>query len=197
METDNKLPEITVFSRLREEYNETHDEKLTQVKLAEILKISRDTLIRIEKGESFPKKEVLEKYSKFFKVPIAYLTEPDKKISINKAMLGQVFGLSEDALDTLKLMRSLSTKNENISAVVSAFLGNGLDTVILFQNLLSYLSSEEYLRNPKDFSWQEKWMYDTFTEYIKTFVVPRLHNTMKNHEKMQETKMELPDEDRF
>lgn len=140
---------------------------------------------------------MLEKYSKFFKVPIAYLTEPDKKISINKAMLGQVFGLSEDALDTLKLMRSLSTKNENISAVVSAFLGNGLDTVILFQNLLSYLSSEEYLRNPKDFSWQEKWMYDTFTEYIKTFVVPRLHNTMKNHEKMQETKMELPDEDRF
>lgn len=197
MKADNKLPETTVFARLREEYNETHDERLTQVKLAEKLCISRDTLIRIEKGETFPKRETLEKYSQFFKVPMWHLTEPNKKASINKIMVGQTFGLTEDALDTLSMIRSLSTSSENISALVSAFLGNGIDTFNLFTNLFSYMATEESLSKEKGFSVQESWMYDIFKEYMKRFVAPRLQNTLKKNEKMQESILELPDKDRF
>lgn len=65
---------VTPFAKLREEYNETHDKRLSQTDMGKIAYVSSSTISRIENGTQPPTTEVIKAYSKYFKVSMEYLS---------------------------------------------------------------------------------------------------------------------------
>ena len=154
----------TIFGRLREEYNECHNEVLSQEELGEKLKekleekfgkeyvnslrkrlgLSRSTISRIEKGETRPSYELLLGYSIFFNMSIDELIkeviEAEDNVQLNNLTAGAL-GLSREAIETLHMISSNSSKAENLMALVNAFLGNKVDTLLFFQQIFSIIGA--------------------------------------------------------
>lgn len=93
------IDSVTIFAKLRERYNETHSDYLSQAALGKIIGVSATTINRFENDPKYrPKAKRLQGYSDFFKVSLDDLTgtKPDntkeKQAKAIRAMgLGQSF----------------------------------------------------------------------------------------------------------
>lgn len=101
-------------------------QKISQQKMAEILKVSRSTIAMWETGASDPDTESLQKIADYFGVTIDYLLgryEPVAESNVNGVSDYSALDISEDEYDFLKGLRRLDTKDRSyIEGQLSAFL---------------------------------------------------------------------------
>lgn len=181
---------VTVFAQLRERYNETHSEFLSQEKMGKIVHVSKATISRIENGSFTPTDDVLKAYSEFFNVSMDYLKpteQPINTIPANAVPVAEL-GITEDVIATYKRINEISNHNENIGAVLNSLIGNDLDTVILLQNILSYLVEQVSCSNNRI---SEAFFIDCILHYINNIMKPQLQKVIKNNIIWQETLLDI------
>lgn len=61
---------VTIYAQLRENYNDTHSDFLSQSKLGEALGVTKSMVSKIENGKVLPSNEIIDAYSKFFEVAV-------------------------------------------------------------------------------------------------------------------------------
>ena len=131
---------MTIFARLREEYNECHEKRLSQEELGKMLGLSRSTMCRIENGEKAPDFDTLQRYSDFFHISVEELSGTADNKDLKNLTAGAL-GLSSEAIVTLRLLAEHSDKSQNLMALVNAFLGNEVDTLLFFQRIFSCIKA--------------------------------------------------------
>lgn len=189
MRERNYSGSLTIFAKLRDEYNETPDnEFMTQQELADRLGISKATVSRYESGEKQPRAETLKKYSEIFNVPMDYLTETQPTVKMKNTATMKALGIKGDAVNTLRKIRDISTDEFNLSAVVNAFLSNEEYAVCFFQNILNYLQTEysNQQSGHNDNRIQHDLLIRMFEDYINHVVAPQVQTAIKKNDKTKE-----------
>lgn len=133
---------VTIYARLREDYNECHEKMLSQAALGKMLGLSKSDVSRIENGEKEPSPEIKKKYSEIFGISIKVLSGTADNTDLKNLTVGAL-GLSDDTIATLQLLSEHSDKSQNLMALVNAFLGGGENTLLFFQQLFSFIKSKE------------------------------------------------------
>lgn len=171
---------VTVFAKLREEYNETHDKMISQTAIGKMANVTKSTISRIENGEQQPTPEVIKAYSDFFKVSTDYflLKEQIKDKIPDDATPVREIGVTENVVATYKQLDEISNHNENILAVLNSLIGNGTDTVCLLQNILTYLVSQQ-TNNCNKIS--EAFFVDNMLHYVNDIMKPQLQKVLKRN----------------
>ena len=135
------------FWQARENYNDECDkpeERITLEKLANMLNCNKSTISRIEHGKGIPDISVIQKYCELFGVSADYLfgiETKDTNMQRNRAY--KYLGLSDSAVETLRLIAATSTGEENILALANAFIGNNEKTLLFLQQVFNYLKSKD------------------------------------------------------
>lgn len=193
------LDSVTVFAELREKYNETHNQLMSQKKLGKMLGIGTATVSRIENDESKPNESVLKKYCEIFNVTMEYLTGTQATEEMKTASFLKSLGITDKAYDTLKRICTISTETNNLSAVVNAFLSSEEHAIYFFQGILNYLQEESFNQQNgySDNRIQHDILIRTFEDYINYIVKPQLQTAIKKNSKMKELLLEIPDEKRL
>lgn len=163
---------MTIFARLREEYNECHEKRLSQEELGKMLGLSRSTMCRIENGEKAPDFDTLQRYSDFFHISVEELSGTADNKDLKNLTAGAL-GLSSEAIVTLRLLAEHSDKSQNLMALVNAFLGNEVDTLLFFQRIFSSIKATGPTRMTKLL------MSDFIAEYIET-IIPKMQRAIEN-----------------
>lgn len=163
---------MTIFARLREEYNECHEKRLSQEELGKMLGLSRSTMCRIENGEKAPDFDTLQRYSDFFHISVEELSGTADNKDLKNLTAGAL-GLSSEAIVTLRLLAEHSDKSQNLMALVNAFLGNEVDTLLFFQRIFSSIKATGPTRMTKVL------MSDFIAEYIET-IIPKMQRAIEN-----------------
>lgn len=200
MRERNYSGSVTIFAKLRDEYNETPDnEFMTQQELADRLGISKATVSRYESGEKQPRTETLKKYSEIFNVPMDYLTETQPTVKMKNTATMKSLGIKGDAVNTLRKIKEISTDEFNLSAIVNAFFSNEEYAICFFHSILNYLQAE--YSNQQSGCIDTKIQHDSlirmFEDYINCVVAPQVQITIKKNHKMKELILEVPDEKRL
>ncbi len=128
---------------VREEYNDINadiGEQITLKYMASLCNVSLAKLSRIETGKAEPTADILIKYADTFKVPMDYLLGCSNAKDVKNCTISSELGLSDNAIKTLKEIKSFS--DNDLLAVVNAFIGSNEYTVQYFFNLLNNLVSE-------------------------------------------------------
>lgn len=135
------------FWQARENYNDEcakPEERITQEKLADMLKCNKSAISRIEHGGGIPSISVIQKYCELFGVSADYLFGIETKdINMQRNRTYKDLGLSDSAVETLRLIAANSTGEENILALVNAFIGNKEKTLLFLQQVFNYLKSKD------------------------------------------------------
>lgn len=196
MRERNYSGSVTIFAKLRDEYNETpNNEFMTQQELGDRLGVSKATVSRYESGEKQPRTETLKKYSEIFNVPMDYLTETQPTIKMKNTATMKSLGIRGDAINTLRKIRDISTDEYNLSAVVNSFLSNEEHAICFFQNILNYLQAEysNQQSGRDDNRIQHDLLIKTFEDYINYVVAPQVQTAIKKKNKIEELISETPD----
>lgn len=187
---DSKTTGDNVFKRLRVEYNHSVDvskNELTQVAIAKEMGVTRSKISHLESGDYRPTLDDYIYYHNKFGVTIEYLLGETASKKLSNINAGRDLGITDAAADTLRIIKNRSIKDDNLSAVVSAFLGNREATMCFFDQIFSYLLSEHVNgKNPT----VDALMISEIVNYIEFYVRPALTEVLerKKHydEKMHE-----------
>ena len=163
---------MTIFARLREEYNECHEKRLSQEELGKMLGLSRSTMCRIENGEKAPDFDTLQRYSDFFHISVEELSGTADNKDLKNLTAGAL-GLSSEAIVTLRLLALHSDFCQNLIAIFNSFLGNEVDTILFFQRIFSSIKATGPTRMTKLL------MSDFIAEYIET-IIPKMQRAIEN-----------------
>lgn len=196
MRERNYSGSVTIFAKLRDEYNETPDnEFMTQQELGDRLGVSKATVSRYESGKEQPRTETLIKYSEIFNVPMDYLTETQTTIKMKNTATMKSLGIRGDAINTLRKIRDISTDEYNLSAIVNAFLSNEEHAICFFQSILNHLQAEySNQQSGRDGNRiQHDLLLKAFEDYINCVVAPQVQTAIKKKNKMEELISETPD----
>lgn len=184
---------LTPFAAVRENYNSdknTRHERLTQAKLAKELNVSSSTICRIERGEIQPHQDILQGYVDFFDVSADFFigtTPPTQSNSKTRAY--RELGLSDSTVKTLQMIEEYSSGATDLSALLNAFLGGKEHTVLLFQNLLTYLKDLD-TNTPL----AEHFFVEALKLYLHNVVRPQVQTTIKNSKREDAFLASIPDE---
>lgn len=135
------------FWQARENYNDEcakPEERITQEKLADMLNLDKSAISRVERSIVEPSIFVIQKYCELFGVSADFLVGTETKdTNIQRERAYKDLGLSDSAVETLRLIAANSTGEENILALVNAFIGNKEKTLLFLQQVFNYLKSED------------------------------------------------------
>ena len=179
----------TTFKKLRDDYNETHNKRISQQYIADKAFVSKSTISRIENGEIEPSIEVIKAYCEIFNVSIEYLTNIKQT---NDTLSAREMGISEEVISTYHKIDELSNSDENILAVLNSLIGNEQYTVDLLNSILYYLSTQE-------FNGSNRMLDDFLTErvffYINNIMKPQLQKVIKHNISFKESASNYMSED--
>lgn len=199
---------------VREEYNDINadiGEQITLKYMASLCNVSLAKLSRIETGKAEPTADILIQYADTFKVPMDYLLGRSNAKYVENCTVSSELGLSDNAIETLKEIKS--SYNNDLLAVISAFIGNNEHTVMHFLNLLSQLvgkhasskidceasgisPEEQQMRNNRLI---EQMIANDTINYIKCIVEPQLTNIIeanyKEAERIEQLEREIQQQD--
>lgn len=164
---------VTIYAQLRENYNDTHSDFLSQSKLGEALGVTKSMVSKIENGKVLPSDEIVDAYSKFFEVTPDYLTGVTISEELKNSTAYAALGLSDKTVDTLRLIVDNPTNPINLVALLNAILGNGELTIGFLQAVFSLIESsnknEKYssLLNDIELSRIKNFFYNTVAPQIR------------------------------
>lgn len=192
MDDNTNLDGKTRFGQVRELYNQDRDanEGITLETLAEKYHISASTLSRIETGKQEPNVSVLKAYSETFGVTLEYLLGMNESADMKATTIIRGLGLTDTSAITLREMVDLSSKENDLSAVANAFLGNREATVGFFQGLLYYLKND-------DNDMLSDIFFRSLKKYIESAVKPKLRMVIEKSLKEDEAIANIPDEIKY
>lgn len=181
---------VTRYGKLREEYNERNNKTLSQNDLAKKFHTSKSSISRIENGITTPSPDILKEYSKFFDVSIEYLTDFSSAKKPENSIVGHELGITDDVVETLKFIKTLSTEGNNYTAVLNAFINNKEQTYNFISTILLYLAAEyeNIDANNQHIQTNDALLISNIASYIQNFVKPQLEPVLK---KYSETSQEL------
>ena len=134
---------VTIYAQLRENYNDTHSDFLSQSKLGEVLGVTKSMVSKIENGQVRPSNEIIDAYSKFFEVTPEYLTGITISEELKNSTAYTALGLSDKTVETLRLMVDYPTNPINLIALLNAILGNGELTLGFLQSVFSLIETKD------------------------------------------------------
>lgn len=174
---------LTPFAKVREDYNSGRDnksERISQEKLAKMLNTNKSTISRIERGYTQPSPDILQGYSQIFNVSVDFLvgnTTPNKSNLNTKAY--RELGLSDDAVETIRMITESSSGSLDISALLNAFLGGKENTVLFLQNLFNYLKNDDSDMNTQ-------LLLQELKVYLHNVIRPQVQTALKKSERMDD-----------
>lgn len=191
------------FREVREEFNKINKDKgieITQDIMAGQCHISKSAISRIEKGETEPSIDVLLRYADIFNVSTDYLLRNTNAKKSEHRTVSHELGLSDEAIETLKYIKDKAAYEDyDIAAFVSAFIGSGLKTFCLFDELFNLMSEEygfsKYNSEPQNKKNRyllklDQDMTNRIMEYIKFDVMPKLERVIKDcYETLENSKL--------
>jgi len=179
------------LGQVRELYNQDRDanDRITLEALARKYNFSVSTLSRAEHGAE-PIGSILKAYSETFGVTVEYLLGMDESKGMRETTIIRELGLTDTSATTLKEMVAVSAKENDLSAVANAFLGNREATVGFFQGLLSYLKND-------DKGMLSDILFLSLKEYIEMAVKPKLRMVIEASQKEDESIANIPDEVKY
>lgn len=145
MGASKNIDAVTIFAKLRERYNETHNTYLSQAALAKEFEVGAATINRLETDPKYrPKAKLLQQYSDFFKVSLYDLTgtKPDNRRE-QQAMALRAIGLSDSTVETLRHIADTSTSSLNLMGLVNAIMGSGEHTITFLLEIMDRLKSDD------------------------------------------------------
>lgn len=179
MKKDTAINRNNPFALLRDNYNDTHDKKITQEEMANLAYVSTSTISRIEKGVQAPTTSVITAYCNRFNVSIEYLTglkEPQDAVAI------QDLGIAEEVITSYAYISKISNHNENLLAVLNSLIGNNEHTACLLQSILLYLTSQQTSNDDKI---NEAIFIDSILRYVNDIMKPQLQKALKHNTNFQ------------
>lgn len=177
-----------ILASVREEYNETHSEIITQTAMATKTKVNKSTISRIEKGQLTPSLEIVIAYHETFNVSMEYLIGESTSKQPENMKVGKDLGINDTAANTMKMIKSMSTPAYDYSAVLNAFIGNNENTFNLMTTLLSYFSTQ-YINKEQQNSnshTMDALILSNLMTYIDHFVKPQLESVIEKNVAEQE-----------
>lgn len=192
MDDSINLDGKTRFGQVRELYNQDRNanEGITLEALYEKSGISVSTLSKVENGKTSPSVDVLKAYSETFGVTLGYLLGINESEDMKATAVVRELGLTDTTATTLKEILALSSPENDLSAVVDAFLGNGELTLGFFQDLLAYLKNDNN-------GIVGDILFASLKDYIEKVVKPHLRTVLEKSEKMDKAIADIPDEVKY
>lgn len=176
------------FGEVRELFNEDKNmgERITLEMLAKKYNVSVATLSRVERGEQEPNISVIKAYSETFCVTPGYLLRLDESEKMKETAIIRTLGLTDSATTTLKEILASSSKENDLLAVLNAFLGNGKSTIKFFQDMLHYLKNcdRDVFNVDKDLLGDA--LFSSMRNYIDNMVKSQLRTVLERTQKMEE-----------
>lgn len=187
------------LKKIREEYNSlqtTAKKEITQKALAKKIGISTSTMSKLESGTRKPTDIDLLTYSRTFGVSLEYIL--DDKVQAKKsayALTSRSLGLNDAAIDAIKAVKEMSSKEYEIISVLNAFLGNGENTVVFFSNVFKYFAdskadTEISINN-------DAFMAASIMSYLEKCVKPLLEQEIQRYKLYMEDENSLSDEEKY
>lgn len=162
---------VTIYAQLRENYNDTHSDFLSQSKLGKALGVTTSMVSKIENGRVLPSNEIIDAYSKFFEVTPDYLTGVTISEELKNSTAYAALGLSDKTVDTLRLIVDNPTNPINLVALLNAILGNGELTVGFLQSVFNLIETNNKEKNENN--------YESF-DLLKDIELSRIKNYFYN-----------------
>lgn len=173
------------FREAREWYNERHDMRINQSDMSKICHTSESTISAIEKNVREPVPSIIRGYSETFNVSMEYLLGYSDAREYTNATVSHELGLTDEAIETLKYIKQMSCNDDDISALVSAFIGNGDKTYSLFRNMFDALAAdwlqanyEEHPQADMNRFLMEQEITNAYMNYVKFYIRPELEKVI-------------------
>lgn len=147
------------FRHLREELD-TFQKNCTQASLAEKLNLTAPQISNLEKGKKAPSLTVLKAYCNYFKVPMEYLVDEEKKYRhYQNQAVSKDLGLSDEAINGIKKLnyfsnklkhgsKNLDSSNQDLNDLLNMFLS---DYMLLGSFLLNFKTYIDELEKEEEF----------------------------------------------
>lgn len=147
------------FRNLREELH-TVQKNCTQASLAEKLNLTAPQISDLEKGKKAPSLTVLKAYCNYFKVPMEYLVDEEKKYRhYQNQAVSKDLGLSDEAINGIKKLnyfsnrlkqdsKNLDSSNQDLNDLLNMFLS---DYMLLGSFLLNFKTYIDELEKEEEF----------------------------------------------
>lgn len=190
---------VTRYAELREEYNEHHNELLSQKHMAKKCYTSVSTISRIENGTLEPPIDVIKGYSEVFNVSMEYLTGYSNSRNPQNSTIGHELGITDDVAKTLKKIKDMSSAEYDYTAVLNAFVNNENATFNFINEIFMFLNMEyqnKKINNPL-VQTDNSFLISSITRYIESYVKPQLEPVLKKHFDNTETLSNIPIEEKL
>ncbi len=182
MDNENQIYKV-ISQRLkaaRENFNEEHNEQITQEYMAKKLGLTKPTVNKYENGGTFPPVHVLLKYAEKFHVSMDYLCGRCAATDAKNYPISRELGLTDEAIETLKYINNKSDDFNDYKTIISSFIGNRKETYNLLVHLF-ILAKAQYMggyANPEQ-------LLDVMTtdikDYIEKFVITPIFSIFQQH----------------
>ncbi len=174
------------LKELRENYNTSlqhKEDEIRQDDIAQMTGVGKSAISKLENVHRKPTPDDLLAYSRLCHVSLEYILDDTVTAKNPKnATISKELGITDAVADTMKEIKSLSSKDLDYTSVLNAFIGNGENTFYFISQLFSYLLSEHV--NGKTAT-MDALMISNIMAYIDHFVRPQLEdvlNRRKNYE---------------
>jgi len=186
MEQTNLPKDYKRLKIIREEYKKTHSKNLTLDAIAKKAHCNKSTISRCESGTGPLTVDIAKAYADALGVSLEYVCGySDAKFPAN-ANVSHRLGITDNVASTMKKLQAISTPENNYTAVLNAFIGNGEDTLIFINTILMHMFTE-YLSEEKNP------LFDTIVvtsiiRYLNDIVKPNLKPIFEDMKAIQENK---------
>ena len=185
------------FKQLRLEYNQKVSpdiDELSQTDLANEMGLVRSHISKLESGKTNPTLDDYIYYHDKFGVTIEYLLGETMAKKPKNLRVGADLGVTDAVADTMTDIRRASSKEYDYSAVLNAFIGNGVNTFNFISEIFSCLLSEHINgRNATN----DALMISNILNYLEKYVKPQLTAVLERRKQYEEQLSELPPEAKY
>lgn len=184
-----------IFARIREEYNESHDEQITQHMIAEKCNTSKSTISRLERGETkIPAPDVMKAYCDLFGVTMEYLSGYSSSKKIENMVVGHELHLTDEAVETIKLIKEASDSKCDYMEILNALISNKEYTLNFLQIIMEYFAVlSENQDNPNS---NLQLSYTVFAmeiiNYFQNIMKPQLNKAIGKYVEYKEELSSIP-----
>lgn len=189
----------TRFKEVRLLYNDKQKDpkdEITLKKLKEISNKDDSVFSRLESGQIQPTLEHVKLYHEQFGVTMEYLANVSNSKTFKNMKVGSNLGVTDKAANTMATLKKLSSPENDYTAVLNAFIGNGKATYNFLNTILTYLYLDyENSENNNSSSVYETLMTSTIINYINNYVKPQLTPVLKTKHKIEEEKSGIDNDD--
>ncbi len=186
-----------VFKELREDYNKTltmNGKEMTQTAIAKEMRQDRSHVSKLENGEIQPTLNDYIFYHNKFSVTIEYLLGETTAKEMKNMRLGADLGITDAVAETMFELKRISGEDGNWSAVLNAFIGNGMNTITFINHIYSFLYNEYRYGESAE---SGALMISNIMNYLNKYVKPQLTGVFELAKQYDEDFSELPIETQY